>query len=247
MRSSSPTSTFNILTKNSTSGLLTDVSGSGFTSGEGRDREDFLEAQKIIEQNLNEALEKGSIAEAVAIIHTEQVSTPLRDAKHFRAKILERFLELGGRLVAVYKAEPTSAEELKRFSGLCKSYPNLINNYRPDSSNECSGASYLVRGKDGQIVFFSIEAAQAGARSIPMSLSLSPLVLAEHKVIMEKEAAQTQFNRIGGFLESLGVSISEELRRSSELIGSRKTTSGSAAGASAAPLSTERSSPLLRE
>ena len=195
-------------------------------------RPKFVGLQAFIEANLATALKQDKITAAVGVIHTKLPPTPLRtdgiiteglvaeeimqDKNRLetvlkRPNIIRSFLNAGGRLVAVYP-EASLQEQIpgiEIFNNLLPSYKNLVNFPITKFSDEYTGATYLMKEKNGEISCFSIKATQASSPDIKGEMGLWFGSLSQAKI-------QDRFNFINEFLQSQNLDIMAELGRSEE-------------------------------
>lgn len=159
----------------------------GHSSLEGKDadlRPTIVTLQEIIESNIVDALEKGNIARVVGVIHTPTPPTPLRikdpsnlsdiapEAYRNNPQVLEtlinrhhimlKLLELKGTLITAYPKNLSKfkTQGYKHFLSLCRTYTNLIDKPIKHHSPELTGATYLIKYKNGTVKAFSLHSTQ---------------------------------------------------------------------------------------
>ena len=132
-------------------------------------------AQAKFEQGVVNGLKSGKIVSAIAVVHTGGPCNPLSYKVNNRTSILEALLEAGGVVACVYQdknelgrssrmEEKDYAAATARYQAYLKKYPNLQDYPVEDKNNELtqelSGASYLVRTKEGEEYFYSFQSFQ---------------------------------------------------------------------------------------
>jgi hypothetical protein len=198
-------------------------------------RPKFVGLQAIIESNLVTALKQNKIIAAVGIIHTKLPATPLRtegtiteglvspeimrDKKRLdtvltRPNIIRNFLAAGGRIVSAYPSASLkeNVPGIQIFDSLQQLYKNNLVNYpMKDFSDEYTGATYLIKEKNGKITCFSIMATQANNPISPAKMGIWFGELNLPKV-------SARFKFIDSFLSSQGMNIKDELVKSEDHI-----------------------------
>jgi hypothetical protein len=133
-------------------------------------------AQATFEQAIVDGLKNGDIVSAVAVIHTGRPCNPLSytaSPDNKRTGTLEAILKAGGTIACVYQEQNklgqnsvpdgVKKEEYQKasayFSALQDTYPALEDYPIEDTFNELtkdmSGASYLMKTKEGKEYFYS--------------------------------------------------------------------------------------------
>ncbi|MFA4994353.1 MAG: hypothetical protein WC521_03520 [Bdellovibrionales bacterium] len=132
-------------------------------------------AQAKFEQGIVNGLKSGEIVLAIAVVHTGGPCNPLSYKNNNRTPILEAILENGGVVACVYQnknelGKPSRMKEkdyaaaTERYQAYLKKYPNLqdypVEDEKNELTQELSGASYLVRTKEGKEYFYSFQSFQ---------------------------------------------------------------------------------------
>ncbi len=162
----------------------------GYATLQGKDsdlRTIVATLQGLIEENIVDSLASKDIVSVVGVIHTPTPSTPLRIKEKVpaevigekyinnrevlqtlinRHKTLVKLLKLNGILIAAYSKSISKSKVsgYKNYLELVKSYPNLLDKPMKKFNLEYSGATYLMKSKNGVIKTFSIHADQINSQ-----------------------------------------------------------------------------------
>lgn len=148
-------------------------------------RSKYVLMQAAVENAIVNLLKNKKITSAIGVIHTPHPASPLRineddlsegiidkqiqqDPKRLatvliRPKILRNYLTYGGKLYALYPQDSLDLKipGIEHYRSLLKEFPNLIDKPVKFFGEELTGASYIIKSKKGQFMFFSIKSFQA--------------------------------------------------------------------------------------
>lgn len=184
-------------------------------------RAKFVNMQFLFESAIASMLKNKQIIKASAVIYTPKPSTPLRaNGKNFnqiltpqilqnpdelntvvsRYESLREYLQHGGTIYSMYK-NVRGEEEIPGmdvYHEELKQYPeNLFDVPMDNFDSSHTGASYLVMCNNGEIIFFSISAAQIGQDTRQKSWKIYYGSLSNYKIKTHYKALKNLYKKSG--------------------------------------------------